>query len=256
METIDIIIAIIGGFFAGILNTMAGYGSIITLAIYMDIFGLAGNIANTTNRVNVFFNSNIAAYTFYKNKKLNLSGGKWILIFTLIGVLLGAIVASIISGDQFKSVFNYLLIPILIILLTNPKKFLHKQSDTKPVSLKLLAPLFIAVGFYAGFIQVGFGILFLMVVVLLGKKNLVHGNAIKITIVAIYSYLVIAIFWFQGLISWMPAMIISIGQAAGGFVAANYLAKHKAANTWAYRLIIVIIIFVLIKNFELYKIFM
>jgi len=255
LETTQIIIAIVGGFFAGIINTMAGYGSIITLAIYMDIFGLAGNIANTTNRV-VFFNSNIAAFTFYNNKKLNLTGGKWILIFTLIGVLLGAICATLIDGDQFKSIFNYLLIPILIILLTNPKRFLAKQSAEKPISLKLLAPAFVAVGFYAGFIQVGFGVLFLIVVVLLGKKNLVHGNAIKITIVAIYSYLVIAIFWYKGLISWVPALIISIGQAVGGFVAANYLSKYEAANTWAYRLIIMIIIFVLIKNFELYKIFM
>jgi len=65
LSGIEIIICIVGGFFAGIINTFVGFGSVISLAIYMDILGIAGHIANATNRVNVLASSNVAAFTFY-----------------------------------------------------------------------------------------------------------------------------------------------------------------------------------------------
>ncbi len=253
MEATQIIIAIVGGFVAGIINTLAGYGSVLTLAIYMDILGLPGHIANTTNRVNVFFSSNIASLTFLKKGKLNIKGDGWIIIFTLIGVIAGAICALKINAEQFKNIFNYLLIPILILLLTNPKRFLQNQIEEESVSRLILIPLFIAVGFYAGFIQAGFGIIFLIIIVLLGKRDLIHGNALKIAIVAIYSWIVVCIFWYKGAIMWKYALVLSIGQAAGGYFTAHYLSSFKSANVWAYRLIIIIIVGVLIKNFELYS---
>ena len=95
-----------------------------------------------------------------------------------------------------------------------------------------------------------------MVIVILGKYDLVKGNALKIAIVAIYSFFVVGIFWSKGMINWIPGLTISIGQALGGYVAAKYMSSFKSANKMAYQAIIIIIVAVLIKNFELYKIFM
>ncbi|MDA9332894.1 hypothetical protein N9Q80_02235 [Saprospiraceae bacterium] len=44
---------IVGGFLAGVMNTLAGYGSMISLSLLMDVIGLPPNVANGTNRVNV-----------------------------------------------------------------------------------------------------------------------------------------------------------------------------------------------------------
>ena len=49
MGATEIIISLVGGFCAGILNALAGFGSIITLAIYMDVLGIPGHLANATN---------------------------------------------------------------------------------------------------------------------------------------------------------------------------------------------------------------
>ena len=46
LELYHYIIAILGGFIAAIMNTLAGYGSIITLTILMDVLGLPANMAN------------------------------------------------------------------------------------------------------------------------------------------------------------------------------------------------------------------
>jgi len=73
-------IAIVGGFIAAIMNTLAGYGSIITLTIMMDLLGLPANMANGTNRVNILANGVAGSLGYYKNGKLSIHKGKGILI--------------------------------------------------------------------------------------------------------------------------------------------------------------------------------
>jgi len=251
----EIVICIIGGFFCGIINTLVGFGSVISLAIYMDILGLPGHIANATNRVNVLASSNVASLTFYKSGKLDIKGSGWIILSCLAGVLVGVILATNLDSDQFKTYFKYLLIPLLLIILSNPKKFIEADTTAMRSSKKKMIPFLFFIGIYAGFIQVGFGLLFLMVIVIMGKFNLVKGNALKLVIVAIYSFFVVGIFWWNGMINWIPGLTISIGQVVGAFVTAKYMSKFEGANKVAYIGIVVIIILVLIKNFELYKIF-
>jgi len=50
MEFHHYIIAIIGGGLAGIINTLAGNGSAITLTILTEVLQLPGNLANGTQK--------------------------------------------------------------------------------------------------------------------------------------------------------------------------------------------------------------
>lgn len=52
-----LLIAFGGAFLAGIINALAGNGSIITLTVLTELLGLPGNIANGTNRVGVLMNA-------------------------------------------------------------------------------------------------------------------------------------------------------------------------------------------------------
>jgi len=250
MDIYDISIILVGGFVAGILNTLAGFGSIITLAIYMDVLNIPGHIANATNRVNILASSNTAAFTFYKSGKLKLGTGKKIIVLTLLGVGVGAVIASYVNEEQFKSAFKYLLILILILLLANPKRFIEVNENEKPMSLWITAPMFFLIGIYAGFIQAGYGILFLMITVMLVKYTIIKANALKISVVAIYSFFVVAWFWWQDMIEWIPGLTMAVCQSVGGFVSARYLSNIENANKWAYRLIVLIVILVIIKNFN------
>lgn len=255
MELTHIIISLIGGFFAGILNALAGFGSIITLAIYMDVLGMAGNLANATNRVNVLASSSISAVTFYKNGKLDTSKGGWIIFYSLLGALVGAMLAVKLDADAFKQAFKYFLIPIFIILLLNPKRFITPNLESLPSSKWIMAPLFFVFGIYAGFIQVGYGVLFLMVIVMMAKYDLITGNALKIAIVAIYSVFVLAMFQFYGMVNWKAGLTLAIGQGLGGYFAARNASRLEGANKWAYRILIFIVGLVIIKNFEVWKYF-
>jgi len=55
MELYHYLIAIVGGGIAGVINTLAGNGSAITLTILTEILGLPPNVANGTNRMVAMF---------------------------------------------------------------------------------------------------------------------------------------------------------------------------------------------------------
>jgi len=58
-------LTILAGFLAGIINTLAGSGSVVTLAM-LSLLGLPSNIANGTNRIGVLFQSFIGFTTYKK----------------------------------------------------------------------------------------------------------------------------------------------------------------------------------------------
>lgn len=256
MGTTEIIISLIGGFFAGILNTLAGFGSIITLAIYIDVLNLPGHIANATNRVNVLASSSISAATFHSNGKIEMEKGKWIILWVFIGAMIGVYLATQLDAEGFKEAFKYLLVLILIFLLVNPKKFINPDPAGAVSSPWLTIPIYIAMGVYAGFLQAGFGVLFLMVMVIMSRFDIIEASGLKMAVVAIYTLAIVAIFHFNGMIVWQSGLMLAVGQAIGGYVTAKNMTRFQGANVWAYRLIVLIVVAVIIKNFELWKYFM
>ncbi|MFT5385038.1 MAG: putative membrane protein YfcA, partial [Saprospiraceae bacterium] len=121
MEPYLYIIAVLGGLAAGFINTLAGNGSVITLTILTELIGLPGNLANGTNRVGVMANSVMASWVFHKNGKLKLDRGLPYIVPTVLGAVVGVIVAVMVSNEQFKIVFRFLMVVMLLVILIKPK---------------------------------------------------------------------------------------------------------------------------------------
>ena len=88
----------------------------------------------------------------------------------------------------------------------------------------------------------------LAALVLLAKKELLEANAIKMFIILFYSVIVIAIFHYKGLIDWKAGAILAVAQAAGSYLTATYASRLPNANLWAYRLLIIIILVIIIRE--------
>ena len=216
MEFLPYIIAIIGGAFAGALNTLAGSGSAITLTILTEVLGLSPNMANGTNRIGVFAQTFAGTIAFHKNDKLDLNRSWAYIIPIIIGAIAGVLVAVWVSNEQFKSVFSVLMVLILFVILVKPKRWLQPTDKTHQVNYWIGIPMFLALGFYGGFIQMGMGVFFLVAMVLVAKFGIIESNAIKAFVVAAYTIIVIAIFQWKGLIDWKLGLIMAIGQTIGG----------------------------------------
>jgi len=242
-------IAIFGGFIAGSMNTLAGYGSVITLSILMDVIGLPPTMANGTNRVNVFTGVLASGLGFQKNGKLNIKGGKVIIGLTFLGAIFGIWVAINVSNDQFKVVFKYLIAALFISLLVKPKRWLREESINRKTPLWKLIIIFLPLGFYGGFIQMGMGLFFVAASVLICKYSILDSNALKVVVVGLYTALSLVIFHINGLVDWKAGLLVGVGAAAGGYITASVASKYKNANLWAYRLLVAIILTIIVKSF-------
>ena len=255
MEIYQIVIAIVGSFFAGVVNTLAGNGSAITLSILTEVIGLPANLANGTNRVGIMFQSMAGTFAFRRNKKLDLDRSKTIIVSTFVGAVIGAYVATQVTNEQFTFVFKFLMVTTLIVILVNPKRWLSSSNKSFQLSSWIAIPVFLAVGFYGGFIQMGMGIFFLAIMVLLAKYDLIEANAVKVFVVAIYTILILALFHWKGLIDWKVGAIFAIGQTVGGYLTANYASKYESASVWAYRILVVVVILAVAKMFGVFDLF-
>ena len=251
MEFYQYAIAIAGGFLAGAINTLAGNGSAITLTILTEVLQLPPNLANGTNRIGVFFQTSLGAFEFYRHGKLQLQRSGLYIITTVIGSIAGVAAAVLVTHAQFKAVFSYLLVFMLITILVKPARWLRASEKGFTLPIWLSVPLFLALGFYGGFIQMGMGIFFLAAMVLLARYSIIEGNAVKLFVVGLYTFIVIMVFQWRGLIDWRAGLIMAVGQSAGGWLTANLAARLPGANIWAYRLLVVIVVLAILMAFDI-----
>lgn len=245
-------IAIAGGLIAGIINTLAGSGSAITLSVLTEVMGLPGNMANGSNRVGIVGQGAVSSFSFYKNGKLNITDDWLLLVTVFIGAIVGVLVATQVSNEQFMAVFKYVMIVIFVVVLVRPKRWLIATDINHKVPLWLAIPLYLALGFYGGFIQMGMGVFFLIITVLVARKSIIDSNALKSFCVLSYSVVVLAIFHFKGLVNWQVGGILAIGQVAGGYIAAEFASKYKHADVWAYRVLVVIVVVIILRLFGMF----
>ncbi len=251
MEWHHLLIAFVGSAFAGAINTLAGNGSAITLTILTELLGLPGNLANGTNRVGIFTQSAAGAYAFHRNGKLQVERSWQYIALTTVGAVAGIIVATRVSNEQFMGVFRFLMLFMLIVILVKPARWLRETDAAYPANPWLVVPLFLAIGFYGGFIQMGMGVFFLAAMVLGARYGLIEANAVKIVVVGLYTLLAIVIFAYQGLIDWKIGLLFAVGQTIGGYLTAHYASRYPQANKWAYYVLVAVVILAIAGLFDL-----
>lgn len=252
MSWIELVLALIGGLFAGSINTLAGNGSAITLTIFTELLGLPGNMANGTNRVGVFAQTSAGAWAFYRQGKLDYPRQKTYIWLTAAGALGGMSLALVVSNEQFMGVFRFFMIAMLGVILVRPKRWLRESDPDFELSNWIKVPLFLAIGFYGGFLQMGMGIFFLAAMVLAAHFSIIEGNAVKLLVIGIYTIVALALFQWKGLIHWQFGLTVAVSQMLGGYVTALFAARHPKANVWAHRLLVVVVILAIFKLFDIH----
>ncbi len=254
MEFYYYIIAVAGGFLAGVLNAIAGFGSVVTLSIMIEFMGMPANLANGTNRINMFSQTALSTLAYFREGKLNFKRFRLAIILTFMGSVMGVYYALNISNEDFKLIFKYILLLMFIVVLVNPKRWIKETDLDFKMKTWITIPLFLALGFYGGFIQMGMGLFTLIILVLLAKTNIIEANAIKVFIIAMYSLMLIFVFNYKGLVDWKIGLTFALGQGIGGYMAAHYASTYPKADIWVYRILIIVVLVVLFKTFDIYQV--
>lgn len=242
----------LGGAFAGFIGTLAGLASVLTMYILIEM-GLDGDVANATNRVGILAMALMALPTFYRKGHLDIERSWPIIVTIFIGAIGGFILALNVDGEFIRKFFKYLLVIMLALVLTNPKKWIRKTNRKHQMNYALMIPIYLVVGFYAGFIQLGTGVFLVVSLALMGKYSLVDANGVKLSAFALYTSFGIVLFAMNGLINWEIGATLAVGQGFGAYVAARFATSYPKANSFVRYLLIVMLVVGIIKSFKLYE---
>ncbi len=214
------------GFVAGIINTLAGGGSNLTLPALM-ILGLPADVANATNRLGVFMQSIVGIRGFHKKDQLPAHDLKSILIPTLMGGLVGAVAASYLPPQNLKPILLGTMILMSLVILVRPSIVFPgplEHSQLVRESPKAWWTLFIA-GLYGGFVQAGVG--FVLIAAIAGglRYDIVKANALKMFCTGAFTAVALGVFIFRGQVSWVPGVVLALATMAGAQVGVKLALK-------------------------------
>jgi uncharacterized membrane protein YfcA len=212
----------LGGLVAGVINTLAGGGSLITVPLLVFL-GLPATTANGTNRIGVLFQNGVSTWRFRREGLDGLRGAKPVLVPVLLGSLIGASIASQMSAEAFRQVFGVAMIALLYPMLRGSRP---RPSDepVAPRSRPLNALIFFGIGLYGGALQAGVG-LFLIAALARSGLDLVRASAIKVIIIGALTLAAVPVFIAQGQVDWHFASALVFGFALGGEIGARAAVK-------------------------------
>lgn len=225
METHEIILLIVAGFAVGLINTLAGGATVISLAALMSL-GLPVGMANATHRIAAFFQTLASSGSFRYQKVLDLKQGIRFAIPVGLGSIIGAFISIEINEELFRKIVGVVIILMMILILFRPKQWLEGKvvPDGKKIS-PLQYLLFFVMGIYGGFIHIGIGYFLLGGLVLGAGYDMVKANAIKVFIVLIYVGITLFVFIWKDMIDYRYGFVLAIGQVAGAITGARLATK-------------------------------
>jgi hypothetical protein len=212
------------GIVAGILNVVAGGGSLLTLPT-MIFMGLPEAVANGTNRLAIFAQNISAVSGFQKQGFSNFKLSATLALAAIPGAVMGAYMGAVIRGTLFNRILALVMIAAIVWMFLEErfkKSKAPQRSSTPPPSLSRARAIgghlgMVAVGFYGGFIQAGVG--FLLIAVLNTMSlDLVRVNMHKVFIVASFTLIALIVFILHGKVWWIPGFCLAIGNSLGGWI--------------------------------------
>lgn len=225
---LDALALLILGGLAGFINVLSAGGSMITLPLLMFL-GLPPQVANGTNRVAITLQSVMAVGGFYRMGHGNLLVSLHLALPAVIGSLIGAWVATWVPDQVFEVVLVGAMIGASVFMLV-PQPAL----DTRPLTPDRLSPaiyfaMFI-IGLYGGFIQVGVGVLFIVVLYHMLRIDLRQVNVLKVSIVLPFTLAALVVFALNDQVRWDIGLTLAAGNVTGAFVATRVNMSRRGAQ--------------------------
>jgi uncharacterized membrane protein YfcA len=212
----DVLLLALAGITAGVVNTLAGGGSLLTVPILV-LLGLPGPVANGTNRVGVLVGSAVATWRLASHGVGGLRDALPLLLPSALGGLVGAYGVVQLPAELFNRAFGVIMLVLLIPTLRPPRAVRAPRARV-PGWVRALA--FFAIGVYGGAFQAGVGILLLGVLSLAGVE-LVRSTHIKTALNTCFTALALPIFVMADQVVWLDAIVLGVGFGVGGALGAR-----------------------------------
>ena len=219
---------------AGLINALAGGGTLITFPVLMAI-GLppvSANVTNTVALVPGYLGGTFAQASDLKDQKKRL----WVLLPAgILGGLAGGILLLNTGEKLFSDMVPYLiLLASTLLAIQNPVRawLTRRQEQGKATHASeawAFFPVFLA-AIYGGYFGAGLSVIVLAVLGLVLNDNLTRLNALKQGIAFATNLAAALFFVFSGKVNWTVALLMAVGALLGGALGGRLASKIKPAT--------------------------
>jgi uncharacterized membrane protein YfcA len=228
------ILAAIAALAAGIINALAGGGTLITFPTLLAI-GLAPISANVTNTIALcpgFLGGTLAQVNDLKDQKKRL-------VIVLPASILGGITGAILLLQTTEKLFS-VLVPFMILLAatllavqTPLRNWLTRQQERRSAKTIpeawLFLPIFLG-GIYGGYFGAGLSVILLAILALILGDTLTRLNALKQSIAFSTNIAAALFFVFSGKVVWSLAVVMMAAALLGGSLGGRLAGRVKSST--------------------------
>jgi uncharacterized protein len=215
----------LSAFAAGVVNSVAGGGTLLTFPALMSLGGLPGVMANGTSTVALVPGSMTAAWGYRKEFALVRQWALLLAVPSLIGGVIGTGLV-IAFPDQFDRLIPWLILTAAILFLVQPTLSRltgvgHKHALPSAKTQVFVVGFQLLVAVYGGYFGAGIGILMISSLSLMGTGDIHRTNALK-TFLAACINAMSAIFWIiYKEVRWDYALSMMAAAIVGGYLGAR-----------------------------------
>jgi uncharacterized membrane protein YfcA len=227
----DYIIVTLAAVGAGLVNALAGGGTLITFPtlVAIGIPAVAANVTNTVALCPGYFGATVAQANDLRGQRRRM----WTL---LPGAALGGLIGGLLLLNTGERVFRQ-LVPFLILLasgllaIQDPvRKWLLRRAEQRggqPLREGWAAlPVGLA-AIYGGYFGAGLSVIVLAALGLVLDDSLTRLNALKQSVSLSVNVAAAVLFIFSGRVVWSAAIVMAVGALIGGALGGRLAGRIK-----------------------------
>jgi uncharacterized protein len=228
MELMNYILIALAALAAGVVNALAGGGTLITFPV-LTLLGIPPVAANVTNTVALcpgYLGATLAQRNLLTDQKQRLW---WYIPAAAIGGLAGALLLLLTGERLFTAIIPWLiLLAALLLAIGEPVKkwlagFQNGQSNPRAEALVSL-PVALA-SIYGGYFGAGLSVIILAVLGISLHDSLTKLNALKQVLAFATNVAAAVIFVFSGKVVWLAAAVMAVSALVGGAIGGKLAGK-------------------------------
>ncbi|MGA2446525.1 MAG: sulfite exporter TauE/SafE family protein [Opitutaceae bacterium] len=220
---------VISAMAAGVINAVAGGGTLITFPALL-LARTPSVIANATSTLALVLGTSGGVFGYRRQLDPVRVWLRRFVPVSLLGGLIGAMLLTATGEKVFAKLVPFLLLFATVLFLGQGAFRRFAGFDDEPgitphphgrvVWAAVIFQFLVAV--YGGYFGAGIGILMLASLGFVGLTDIHEMNALKTVLGSLINLVAAAYFIFAGLIAWPKAGVMTIGAVAGYFLGAHY----------------------------------
>ncbi|HET9075422.1 MAG TPA: sulfite exporter TauE/SafE family protein [Acidimicrobiales bacterium] len=224
ISDLDLALAGLASVGAGIINSLAGGGTLISFPALVAL-GVPAVQSNVTNTVSLLPGYLAGSYAQRDDLRPQLAHARLLAAVSAVGGLVGSILLVVLPGSAFRAAVPYLILLSCGLLAFGDR--LRRFSSAHEAGLErrgrgarevlFLGTVFLGAA-YGGFFGAGLGIMLLALLALFSAEPLTKLNALKQALSFVINLVAAVFFLFSGKVVWTLVPVMAVGSLLGGFL--------------------------------------